>query len=500
MVDIGICLFNVDKSLLNVWDKFSQNSSKYKKGECEKQWRSFSRYTQQLTIASLHHWAKIDNPKLYEQIKFKQMSYYLYNSLDGKHYDIAQLVYEMYKYQYVCSSIKFNTWYEFKNHGWIEMEKGKGLRNLLSNVVSKEYKKAMCYFNRKSLENPEDNEILEKKKQCDKLAKLLKDSKFKDAVMKECEFIFDSTDFSSKLDSNINLIGFNNGVYDLSTMNFRDGRAEDYVSFSTKVDFIEYDENDENFKNMLGFIAKVLPVQEVRDYVLKLISSMLSGKTDDQKFPIWTGSGSNGKSKLMDLIEYGFGDYAQKLPVTVLTHKRAGASSANPEIAKCKGKRIVTFQEPEKEDKINVGYMKELTGGDTIMAREMYKAPLEFKPQFKMVLACNDLPDIPSNDGGTWRRLRVVQFPSKFVDNPDPNNENEHAIDKNISQNLKTWKKYLMSYLVNIYPKYLKEGLCEPQCVTKQTNKYKDKGDIVKKFVDENINITKNPKGGTFKK
>ena len=491
-LDVGICLFNIDSSLLESWIEFSKRSTKYKNGECQKQWKSFSKYVPKLTIASLHHWAKIDNPKQYDQVRSRQLSSILFNSLDGKHYDIAQYVHKRFAYQFVCSSLKFNQWYVFHNHTWQEMEKGKTLRNLLSTVVSKEYKKLESYFKKKSLENPEDQELLEKTKQCDKLAKSLKDSKFKDAVMKECEYLFDDPEFAKKLDSNIDLLGFNNGIYDLKSLQFRDGRFEDYVSFTTRLDYIEYDPDSESSKDMLDFLSKVLPQADVRNFVLRLGSSMLSGKTEDQKFPIWTGDGSNGKSKLMDLIEVSLGDYFQKLPVTVLTHKRAGSSSANPEIAKSKGKRIISFQEPEKDDKINVGFMKELTGGDTIMAREMYKSPVEFKPQFKLILCCNDLPDIPSRDNGTWRRIRVVNFPSKFVDEPEK--ENEYKIDRSIPQKLKLWSQSFIALLINTYPLYLKEGLCEPECVLLSTSKYKDKGDHIKKFIEENIEITGNDK------
>ena len=36
--------------------------------------------------------------------------------------------------------------------------------------------------------------------------------------------------------------------------------------------------------------------------------------------------------------------------------------------------------------------MKELTGGDKIIARGLHKDSVEFKPQFKMVMTCNDKP------------------------------------------------------------------------------------------------------------
>ena len=109
-------------------------------------------------------------------------------------------------------------------------------------------------------------------------------------------------------------------------------------------------------------------------------------------------------------------------------------------MANCKGKRFLVFQEPEDDDKIHVGHMKELTGNDKISARALFKEPIEFYPQFKTILTCNKLPFIPSNDGGTWRRLRVLEFLSKFVDNPEA--PNEFKIDTKLKEKIKEWDTF----------------------------------------------------------
>ena len=99
--------------------------------------------------------------------------------------------------------------------------------------------------------------------------------------------------------------------------------------------------------------------------------------------------------------------------VAALCSKRGSSTQADPELAMLRGKRIVIFQEPTKDEPMNVGKLKEWTGGDAIQTRELYKGPIKFKPQAKWFLICNDIPEVPSDDDGTWRRIRVCDFMSK---------------------------------------------------------------------------------------
>ena len=142
----------------------------------------------------------------------------------------------------------------------------------------------------------------------------------------------------------------------------------------------------------------------------------------------------NGKSLLVDLFQECLGDYSCVLPITLLTENRAKAGQAQPELFVTKGKRFAVLQEPDTKTAIQVGLLKELTGGDKIIARTLFKEPIEFKPQFKMILTCNDLPKLPPHDQGTWRRVRATEFVSKFTSfpalPPPPMRESEDVIYK----------------------------------------------------------------------
>src|SRR5439155_6741299 len=195
---------------------------------------------------------------------------------------------------------------------------------------------------------------------------------------------------------------------------------------------------------------------------------------------------SNGKSKSVELFQLAFGDYCGVLPITVLTRKRGSSSQATPELAEMRGKRFVVFQEPENDDTIQVGFMKELTGGDWVYARPLFKDPIRYKPQFKLLLTCNKLPFIPSVDGGTWRRLRVSPWESEFVD--EPKFPNQFKKDYELLEKLELWKKAFMWYLINIwYPIFKKYGLIEPEKVTQFTKKFKKQSDIFLEFIEENL-------------
>ena len=58
---------------------------------------------------------------------------------------------------------------------------------------------------------------------------------------------------------------------------------------------------------------------------------------------------------------------------------------------------MVTLQEPDEDEKIHVGAMKELTGGDKIQARGLASDPIEFKPMENRINP-KMLPEVTAND------------------------------------------------------------------------------------------------------
>jgi P4 family phage/plasmid primase-like protien len=494
-MEVGWCLRNLDINLLGKWIEFSKKSDKFEDGVCNDKWQTMNVIIGGLGLGSLHKWAKEDNELAYKDIIRTSLINLIRDSTNGTTTDISKVVYEMYKHRFKCGSIKMKTWYEFDGR-WKELDGGVSLRKCISGEVVNEYLTLESDYTLKAVKceenDPHKLHYTHNSKKLLDVSIKIRDTNFKDKLMKECGEIFWEDKFTEKLDCNINLIGFENGVYDLEKLEFREGRPEDLISLTAGIDYIDVSEAP-YVEEVMDFMNQILPIKRVRDYVLKLLSSFLNGKIGEEKFHIWTGTGGNGKSKLIELFEHSFGDYCCKLPITLLTQKRAASNSATPELARTKGKRFACLQEPDENEHINVGIMKEMSGGDKIQGRALYKEPIEFKPQFKMILTCNRLPKVPADDGGTWRRLRVVDFSSEFVENPDPEKPNQFPIDYELSSKLEMWRESFMAILISYYKDYMINGCQDPPEVIERTKQYRQYNDMYSEFINDHIE--EDPKG-----
>lgn len=485
---LGWCLRNLDHRLVDAWDEFSKNSIKYKAGECEKMWR-FMKVTHGLGIGTLRMWAKTDNPEAYLDIASEDIQQLIYDSSTRTHHDIAKVIQYMFQNDYVCSSLKHRCWFEYSNHRWHMSDCGLGLRIRISTEVWKEYNRAVIKYSAMANSaacQADQGRFQEMAKKFSMIAGDLRNQTFKEKLIRECEELFYVNHFEELLDSNTDLICFEDGVFELNSMTFRAGRHDDYLSFSTGISFIAYDPNHPIVHQINAYLAQVLVKESVRDYVMRLFASFLSGKIPDQKVYIWTGCGSNSKSKLVELFESCMRDYCCKFPVTLVTGKRAASNAASSELVRSKGKRLSVLQEPSEGESFNLGILKEISGGDRIMARALFKEPIEFKPQFKILLLCNELPHVNSDDNGTWRRLRAIEFTSKFCDNPVE--ENEFPLDLDLSSKMEHWSEHFMSIILFVYyPKYRDEGIIEPQEVKDSTNEYRCLSDHLAQYLSARI-------------
>ena len=428
-INLGICLYNIDSSneLLTKWIEFSKRAALYvndvEAGVCQNKWSTFERRNDGLGIGTLRMWAKEDNPCEYSKIVRNNMLYFVNKASSGTHTDMANVVYNMYGNVFKCTSIKQGIWYQFKQHRWHIVEQAYTLRQLISTEVFKLFLTMSEFYQRKCEGCPDEDKCdkyLEKANTFNNLARKLKTTSFKDAIIKECaEMCFDPN-FMDKLDARHELIVFENGVFDLNALRFRDGMPEDCTSFTTGYDYTDIVDKPIRDK-ITQFINDVMINKANAEYLLKVCAYMLHGTKFMEQFWFFTGRGRNGKGTLCSLLEKMLGNYYYEPDISIVTCVKKNSSSANPELAKSKGKRLLCASEPDDADatsKFRVNKLKQLRGNDLIQARGLFKDFIEFRPQFGMIFQMNDKPELSKADDAIGKTLKIIEFPYQFVASP----------------------------------------------------------------------------------
>jgi len=500
---VGWALKNTDNRLFITWLKLSSQSQDFSYGDVSDlydKWTNFDVYNKEgLTLRSIMYWCKTTNEKEFLEIRHKTINYYVYYSIDhNTEFDLAMVLYQMYKDSFICVSIKDSIWYEFINNRWQLTDDGFSLRNKISVEMYNIYHAlAKSKENECLVKEPVkgDNTFTEGKEQILKITKtssLLKKTPSKNNIMRESKEIFYDKDFYDKLNRNNFLIGCNNCVIDFKSKIHRRGKHDDYISKSTGIDYYtlaHYEKkHPEAIKEINTFMEQLFPEKELRDYMWEHLASTLLGNNENQTFNIYIGSGANGKSKLIELMSKLLGDYKGTVPITLITQKRNDIGKTSSEIFQLIGTRYAVMQEPSIGDKINEGIMKEITGGDPIQCRALFKESVTFIPQFKLVVATNCFPGMSATDDGTWRRVRAVEYKSKFTHKPfeDPqfpveDYPHQFKIDTKIDEKFELWAPIMFSMLVDIA--YITQGKVKDcAAVMKKSNEYRKEQDILLDF------------------
>lgn len=520
---IGCILYTIGNGsdkFFDLWNEFSKRTSRdnyYNETKVLLTWTKYCSKYNNYSIGSLHHYAKEDNLKAYNNYTNKKTVDHIGKCINGGHNDFAKYLYEKYGEDFVCVHLKKDEWYMYEGHGWKKDPQGHNLRELITKLKGDFIDcRKKIYSEIDDYDRDEDNEdedgdnkkvkrgVLDKKiKTLTKIIKDLAQASFKDSVMKECREVFYRRDFCEKLNINPNLVGFNNGVYDLDKMEFREGKKDDYISFTVGYDYKEYNEDSEEMQFIDTVFSKIYVDPELRQYFYEFCASLLKGGNFRKLLLVMSGIGDNAKSVVINFIMKVLGNnpehgYALKCHNTLLTGKKSQSSAPNPDIYRLKGKRFIGTEEIDNKEEMNIGMCKQLTGSDSITTRDLYGTAsdmIDIPIVGKLVVACNNLPNAPQADPAYWNRVRVLPHESKFK----PKEECPESLEEQYKQKLfprddtiefmmDKVKDAFMYKMILTY-KLIKEVgyMKDPEKVLKATNIYKNNNNYYLQFVNESI-------------
>jgi len=204
-----------------------------------------------------------------------------------------------------------------------------------------------------------------------------------------------------------------------------------------------------------------------------------------QKFAFFYGAGANGKSVLVDLIARMLGDYAHAAKIESFTGRnRRSGGDATPDIFPLMNARMVRAAEPEEGERLQEGLIKELTGGEPLLVRQLHADFIEVHPFFKLTMSGNHKPDIRGTDDGIWRRVLLVPFDVQI-----PADER----DDKLGEKLWAERAGILNWLIEGLLAYLEGGLQEPRQVLEATDSYRADSDPIGTFLADACLVTGDP-------
>jgi len=362
---------------------------------------------------------------------------------NGSHLATSTLASKIFK-NWTYYDSKSERWYYCDlNNIWCEAKKPMLLKYLIQVVLNQVFIIHIKNLNKElftvDIEEGKKKILEEQVKASFKIIQSLQSSSFMDSIMK-CEVLYLKEGFyEDYIDSKPYLYAFKNKVYDFRTKELRYIKSDDYIMTNTGYDYPEYIE-DENTEFINKYFDTLFPNQSIKEYILDSCCSTLNGDKREQYFNIHTGSGSNSKTTFNGLYESVLGGYACEVSPETFTKPKKSANDTG-ELYKAKGKRCVFTNEPEADtDKLQTAILKRIAdeGGRKIIARQLYGNPVEFPITFQLNIFCNNKPELSSVDGGIARRLRIIDYRVKFVDEPDPNNIYQKPRDPELMSKIKT--------------------------------------------------------------
>ena len=212
-------------------------------------------------------------------------------------------------------------------------------------------------------------------------------------------------------------------------------------------------------------------------FVQKAFGYTLSGDVSEQCMFILFGSGANGKSTLLNVIQNLFGDYAVSTITDTFMKKN---SEQTNDLARLKNARLVIASEAEENKPMSESLIKQITGGDKISARFLYGEYFDFFPTFKIFMATNHKPKISGGDNGIWRRIKLIPFTVSIP---------EEKRDRYLTEKLMEENSGILNWLLEGFRMWEKEGLHEPDSVREANEEYRFDMDIVENFITDCLDI-----------
>jgi len=303
-------------------------------------------------------------------------------------------------------------WYQYTGQIWEEVETNAVALSLLNKTSS------FC----KNLSNELTKRITAAKKDDSQKEEMATDREFYQTFFSKktyskCKNSLDAlcVTLRSKIDINkfnkkYEELAVSNGVVNLKTGNLRDFRSIDYFTFCTPIAYRKLETYPKTFNYFLECLT--CGSKELLEFLQLWLGYSITGLVTEQTFLVLRGKGSNSKSVLFNLFHSTLGEYYTTLPRCVITEGNTSSGQATPQLEKLAICRVGGIAELKKKSTLDIENIKNVTGGDDIPSRSLFKGYNTIRSSTKLIIITNEMPR--TNFQYSYAR-RILMFPCKAV-------------------------------------------------------------------------------------
>ena len=450
-LSVGMTLKSLGCSV-DIWDKWSQNDTRYKAAEINAKWNSFNAEKGEWSIATLIFFAK--------KFGYSGTALLFFNGDDTDLDNARRIAYVFRdKLRYMTDT---DSWATFDGAKWIVGEDSK-----ISSIYP---------FISELADTMKTTAKSEKERKLAKTFASMKKINPAIAFMKGVKEIFITR---KDLDQHKNLLNCLNGVVDLESKKF----------YPHSPDLLLTQQINAAYKPNLrsdivdNFFNTILPDADTRAAFLRFLGYGLTGEINEEKALFIFGDGGNGKGTLTQTLLRLIGTYATPFPIKAILqrYQTKDCNAATPAFSQLECKRLAIAEEIPKGERLDIAQFKSLTGGDQLPVRRLHhELSIIEDPTHKMIFSGNHLPELDdARDFGLIRRLLVINFTQTF----DASNCDVYLKQKLLMPDALS---SLLSLLIDNAAQWYKNGLLNSDAMIQTKNEYLKREDFVAEFIDEN--------------
>ena len=355
-----------------------------KKNEFANWYKSIKKHTgseKKLTMGSMHHWAKLDNPIMYQKLfqKKKETIDDCIKVITGDERGATQYLWEKtYKDRLKYCNGNF---YMKVDNKWINSTKE------VTSILNSEILNANLY---KEKENSKgETELVpysNKRKNAVDIGKCILDECM---VQKGDKFI----DNFSK--TNKNKLCFKNGVLDLTNGEFSDWEHNQdiYTTIIIPYDYVE-ERNETDIEIVKDLVKSIF--NEKWEEALRFYARALGGNSQDKIWSIFMGTRNCGKGVIETLLRGAFCEYIGSANSSYFVCKQNKEADVKDMgwVQDIQFNRIVMVQEFQHGNNTHVNgtTIKSFSGGDIIENRKNFQDAVKTLPEGTLMFLNNSMP------------------------------------------------------------------------------------------------------------